>query len=301
MISDKPILVTGAAGKIGAVGFKIVKLLRSKDIPVRAMVRQLDDRSEALSNLGAEVVIGDLTNIHDVYRVMKGCDRLYFGISVSSCYLEATCNMAVTAKHLGIDVFVNMSQMTVSQMNITQTTSSPQQQQHWLAENVLNWSGLPTVQIRSTVFLEHFFFHDWAAKSIIQDKEIRLPFGEGKTSPIATEDVAKVISEILISPSSHVGKIYELTGAKSQNLDEISKEYSQALGFPIKYVNVPFGEWEKNQLKDFPQHLREHIKTMAILHKENRYDRFTNTVEEITGSKPKTIKEWVEEHISEFK
>ncbi len=50
-----------------------------------------------------------------------------------------------------------MSQMTVSQMSIRNTTPSPQQRQHWLSEHALAWSGLPIVTIWATVFLEGFF------------------------------------------------------------------------------------------------------------------------------------------------
>jgi NAD(P)H dehydrogenase (quinone) len=78
-----PILVTGAAG---SGGFNIVELLRRKGAPVRAMVLHEDDRSKALAKLGAEVVKGDLTDLMDVKRVMEGCKRLYFGMSVSSSY-----------------------------------------------------------------------------------------------------------------------------------------------------------------------------------------------------------------------
>jgi uncharacterized protein YbjT (DUF2867 family) len=42
-------------------------------------------------------------------------------------------------------------------------TDSLQQRQHWLAEQVLNWSGLPVVHLRATVFLQHFSFLAWAA------------------------------------------------------------------------------------------------------------------------------------------
>ena len=58
-----PILVTGAAGQVGSVGFKIVELLRGKGISVRRMVRRDDDRSKALAKLGAEIVKGDLTDL----------------------------------------------------------------------------------------------------------------------------------------------------------------------------------------------------------------------------------------------
>ena len=50
-----------------------------------------------------------------------------------------------------------MSQMTVKEMDIFETTSSPQQKQHWLVEQMLSWSGLPVVEVRPTAFLEGLF------------------------------------------------------------------------------------------------------------------------------------------------
>ena len=294
--------MTGAAGKLGAVGFKTVELLRSKQIPVRAMVRRFDDRSEALVKLGAEVVKGDLTDLHDVNRIIEGCRRLYFGMSVSSSYLEATVNVAAVAKHHGIELFLNMSQMTVSEMSVTATTSSPQHKQQWLAEQVLNWSGLPCVHVRPTVFLDNPLFLQIPAKTIRESGEIKLPFGSGKTSPIATRDVARVLATILSNPAPHIGKIYELTGPKSQDLNGIAEEYAQALGRPIKYVDMPMEEWANQLLKaaGLTEHVLKHIYTMAQLHRENRYDRLTSTVEEVTGIKPMSIEEWVKEHKAEF-
>ena len=56
---ERPILVTGAAGRVGAVGRSIVKLLRQRGLQVRALVRRLDERADALHATGAEVVVGD--------------------------------------------------------------------------------------------------------------------------------------------------------------------------------------------------------------------------------------------------
>jgi nucleoside-diphosphate-sugar epimerase len=38
-----PILVTGAAGRIGGVGGAVVEALRRRDLPVRALVRREDE------------------------------------------------------------------------------------------------------------------------------------------------------------------------------------------------------------------------------------------------------------------
>jgi hypothetical protein len=56
-----------------------------------------------------------------------------------------------------VKAFIDVSQMTVSQMSVTETTASPQHKLQWLSEQPLNWSGLPVVHVRPTVFLEGFF------------------------------------------------------------------------------------------------------------------------------------------------
>src|SRR5262249_10939026 len=154
-------------------------------LPVRALVRRQDERAAALRATGAEVVVADLTRAADVLRALAGCRRVYFGMSVSAPYLEATVTTAAAARQRGApEVFANISQTTRPQTSPTDMTDSPQQRQHWLAEQALNWSGLPVVHVRPTVFLQHPFFLAWAAESIARDGTIRLPFGSGRTSPI---------------------------------------------------------------------------------------------------------------------
>lgn len=185
-----PILVTGAAGRVGAVGRTVSELLLKQGKAVRAMVRNEDERAQALRDMGAEVVVGNLLDLDSMHRAIAGCETMYFGMSVSDAYLAATVNVAAVAKHHGVKAFINMSQMTLSQMSITETTASPQHKLHWLAEQALNWSGLPVVHVRPTVFLEGFFLI-FTSDSVRESNQIRLPFGEGKTSPVAAEDVAR--------------------------------------------------------------------------------------------------------------
>ena len=85
---------------------------------------------------GAEVVVGGLPEPTIVYRVVTGCWRVYFGMSVSAGYLEAIVTNSAVAREFGVNALVNMSQMTVSEMSIQNTTPSPQQRQHWLSVNV---------------------------------------------------------------------------------------------------------------------------------------------------------------------
>src|SRR5690349_15264770 len=224
-----PILVTGAAGRVGAVGRTVVELLLKERKTVRAMVRTQDERARALRDMGAEVVAGDLLDLDSMHRAIAGCEIMYFGMSVSADYLAATVNVAAVAKHHGVKAFINMSQMTVAQMSITETTASPQQKLHWLAEQALNWSGLPVVHVRPTALFEGSFLI-LTADSVRRSNQIRLPFGEGKTSPVAVQDVARAIAALLVNPQPHIGKIYHLTGPQSESMAFYANEYSKALG-----------------------------------------------------------------------
>jgi uncharacterized protein YbjT (DUF2867 family) len=230
---DNPILVTGAAGDLGAIGRHLTAMLLAKGHKVRALVRREDDRSEGLRRLGAEVVQGDLTDLTSMHRAIEGCARLYFGMSVSAAYLEATVNTAAVARHHGVEAFVNMSQMTVTQMSITETTDSPQHKLHWLAEQALAWSGLPVVTVRPTVFLESFFLR-LAAAGVRDGDALALPLGSGRTSPISAVDVARAVSVILDDPVPHIGHVYNLTGFESADLDHYARIFSEALGRPIR-------------------------------------------------------------------
>src|SRR6185503_3259926 len=98
---------------------------------------------------------------------------------------------------------------------IQNTTPSRQQRQHWLSEQALAWSGLPVVTIRPTMFLESFL--PLAAASVRDRGRIELPFGLGKTNPVAAVDVAQVIAAVLADPAPHIGQILELTGPRSQD------------------------------------------------------------------------------------
>ena len=300
MIDHGSILVTGAAGQLGAVGRTVTGLLLDRGLPVRAMVRREDERAAALRAAGAEVVVGNLLEPADVYRVVSGCQRVYFGMSVSTGYLEATVTMAAVAREVGVNALVNISQMTVSQMSIQHTTPSPQQRQHWLSEQTLAWSSLPVVTVRPTVFLEGFFL-PLTGPSVRDRGRIELPFGQGKTNPVAAADVARVVAAALADPGPHLGRIYELTGPRSQDMHGVAREYSEALNREVTYSDIPAEDWERELKKEgLPEYLTRHLVTMAELNRAGRYDRLTDGVERVTGRQAMSFREFVSLHADEF-
>ena len=299
MADDGSILVTGAAGQVGSVGRILAGLLLDQGFLVRAMVRREDERAESLRAAGAEVLVGDLLEPGDVYRAVSGCRRVYFGMSVSAGYLEAAVTMAAVAREAGVRALVNMSQMTVSEMSIQNTTPSHQQRQHWLSEQAFAWSGLPVVTIRPTMFLESFL--QLAVPSVRDRGRIEVPFGRGKTSPVAAADVAHVVAAVLADPAPHLGLIYELTGPRSQDMDGVAREFSDALNREVTYSDVSPEEWEqKLKTQHLSEHLTGHLLAMGELHRAGRYDRRTDGVQRLTGRPAMSVREFVWLHAEEF-
>jgi uncharacterized protein YbjT (DUF2867 family) len=99
-----------------------------------------------------------------------------------------------------------MSQMTVSQMSIQNSTPSPQQRQHWLGEQALGWSALPVINIRPAAFLDALFLRV-VGPAVRDSGRIELPFGKirgqrrvsvhlGENSEAATFRLARQIFRI---------------------------------------------------------------------------------------------------------
>src|SRR5215467_2271021 len=297
IMSQETILITGAAGGIGSTARVAIEILLKQGHRVRAMVRKLDARADALRDMGAEVVIADIVAVR---AAMQGCSVVYFTMSISPNYLEAATNVAVTARSLGVKAFVSLAQMTLSQMSETETTSSPQQKQEWLAQQMLRWSGLPVVYLRPTAFFDGMFLIQ-AAKGIREDNTIRLPFADGKSSLIAGTDVGAAAAAVLANPAPHIGKVYDMTGLQSLTMLQYAQEFSTVLSRTIQYVNVPPEIWEaKIREARFPEHLIAHLITMGQLNRDNRYDRMTDSFQQLVGRAPISAADFVRRHAAAF-
>jgi uncharacterized protein YbjT (DUF2867 family) len=291
-------LIAGAAWASGRVSDSVVELLRGNGEQVRVMVRRGDARANRFRELGAEVMVTDLTSPADVVDAMRDVARMFFNTHISFDYLQETAIVCAAARELGgLEVVVNMSQMTVSQMTLTSSKESRAQRLYWFAEQIMNWSGVPVVHVRPTVLLDSPLFTVLARRSVRERGVLALPFGTGRTSPIAADDVARVVAALLLAPPN-AGRVYGLTGPQVLDLKGLAEQYSRALGRPITAEDIPYDDWQRRYLRNsgLPDLVQQHIATMVRLHRENRYDRSTHDVEQVTGQLPQTVEHYVASH-----
>ena len=292
-MSKPRILVTGATGKTGT---PVVEQLLEKKFPVRAFVHRLDERSQELSKLGAEVVVGDFVDLQSIRNAMRAVKRVYF------CYppqgdrlLEAATNVAIAARDEGIRGLVNMSQISAREQ-----AKSPLAFQHWQSEQVLDWANIGASHIHPTFFAEDLYL--FTGQTIAAEGKMYLPFGEGRHAPVAAEDIARVAVGILENPDPHAGEHYVITGTKNMRIVEMAEVLSRELGKPIEYVNLPIDQWRKVLVEKagFPEFLATHLAAVAQDHQDGVFSAETDVVEKIGGHAPQSLEGFVRAHIAEF-
>jgi len=101
------ILVTGATGKTGSP--TTLRLLE-KGYPVRALVRQFDERAGRLRQAGAEITVGSLEDFRDLTRAMKNMDRAYFCPPLEPGTLRRATLFAAAAREAKLEAVVQLSQ-----------------------------------------------------------------------------------------------------------------------------------------------------------------------------------------------
>src|SRR3981189_1525677 len=95
-------LIVGAAGRNGATGNYAARQLLAMGLPVRAFVRQADERAGELRARGAQIAVGDVRNFEDVRAALDGVRCAYFTYPIAEGLLEATATFAAAARQTGL-------------------------------------------------------------------------------------------------------------------------------------------------------------------------------------------------------
>jgi uncharacterized protein YbjT (DUF2867 family) len=298
----KPILVTSAAGgRQGKTGRHVSEMLLARGIPVRAFVRTIDERSDRLRALGAEIFEGDFLDIRSVQRAAKDTSAIYFAYPVQDGLMDATAAMALAAREAGVPRLVNLVMLQSSP-----DAPTPRMRQNYLSEQVFDWANIGAVHIRATVFYENL--GALARQSLPAQGAVRLPWGgESTVLPlVAGEDVARVAAGLLTAPKLVSGTTYPLIGT-TISLKEIIATFGRVLGKDVRYQEISDEEWRSHAAsRGYNEHAIAHLSALwkalrsaAIDPNDPRYAA-ADTIATIGGAKPKTFEAFVREGMSEL-
>ena len=298
----KPILVTSAAGgRQGKTGRHVAEQLLARGVPVRALVRKLDERSERLRALGAEIFEGDFLDIRSVQRAAEGASAIYFAYPVQDGLMDATAAMAIAAREAGVTRLINLVMLQSSP-----DAPTPRMRQNYLSEQVFEWANVGATHIRATVFYENLA--SMVRQSLPAQGAIRLPWGNESTvlPLVAAEDVARVAVGLLTGPQPAAGSFHRLIGT-TISLKEIIATFARVMGRNVHYEEISDEQWRRDVAsRGFNPHAIEHLSSLwrairgaAIDPNDPRY-AVTEAIEKIGGAKPKTFEAFVREGQSEL-
>jgi len=293
----KPVLVTSAAGgRQGKTGRHVAEQLLSRGVPVRALVRKIDERSDRLRALGAEIFEGDFLNIRSVQRAAEGTSAIYFAYPVQDGLMDATAAMAVAAREASVTRLVNLVMLQSSP-----DAPTPRMRQNYLSEQVFEWANIGATHIRATVFYENLA--SLVRQSLPAQGAIRLPWGNESTvlPLVAAEDVARVAVGLLTGPQPAAGSFHRLIGTTIA-LKEIIATFARVIGRNVHYEEISDEQWRRDAAsRGFNPHAIEHLSSLwrairgaAIDPNDPRY-AVTEAIERIGGAKPKTFEAFVRE------
>ena len=290
-MTDK-FLVTGATGETGRY---TVQRLIEKGHAVRAMVHKEDERAETLRSEGAEVVVGDLFEQDNVIRAAAGTTAAYFCYPVRPGIIQTTAYFADAARRAGLKAVINMSQISARE-----DSESHAARDHWIAERIFDWSGVPTIHLRPT-FFSQWLLYPFARKTIVEQSIIDLPYGAGRHAPVAAEDQARLIAVLLADPAAHVGKTYTLHGPTELDQPGIAAAISEVLGRKISYQPLTIPAY-RERLEKFglPEFLIQHFCAIALDYENGIFSGADKIIAEVTGVPPMTVQDFVTSHRAAF-
>ena len=297
---SQPILVTGAAGGAqGSTGRRIAALLLDKGVPVRAFVHKLDARSNALRELGAEVVQGDLLDPVSVRASLKGIKRAYFTYPVADGLLEATTIFAMAAREAETELVVNNSQLQGARK-----APSFRNMQHGLADHILDWAKVGAVHLHAPPYYENV--RALVRKSVAEQSTVLLPWGDGSaTIPlVGAEDVSQVAAALLANSETPSESAYDLIAA-TPTVKQIVDTLSAVLQRPIRYVDITDEQWTKAMRDHINPHALDHLSHLwRYFRSERRSDEeargVTDTIRTVTGGRARTLEDFFRANAGEF-
>ncbi|MBR0692569.1 NmrA family NAD(P)-binding protein [Bradyrhizobium lablabi] len=290
-MAERLFLIAGAAGTTGRVA---ASELTKRGHRVRALVHQEDARADRLRSLGAETVVGDLLDLDQVRAAMEGVEGGYFVYPFRDGLIDAAAFFAQAAREAGVKSIVNMSQRSARR-----EARSHAARDHFITEQLFDWSEISSTHIRPTFFAEWLIYNlpGWNVK----EGSIRFPFANGRHAPIAGEDQGRVIAGILENPRGHEGKVYPLFGPTELNHYQIAEKLTGILGRQFIYQPMTIPEF-RSQLQAAKMNPRfvQHIEAVAQDYQDGVFAGTNDIVERITGRKPLSVEQFVDINRAKF-
>lgn len=282
------ILVTGATGTVGREVVKQLSILDG-DIRVRAGVHSII-KGENLKRLpGVEIVEMDFEDPESLHAAFTHVDKVFLITPFSDDQVHMAKTLVDEAKKAGVKHIVKLSAMGAGAEPGIQLG-----RWHREIEKYIEASGIAHTFLRPSSFMQNLV--TYSADSIKHDGKFYQSTGEGRIGYVDTRDIAAVGIEALTG-EGHEGKVYDLTGPEALSNYEVAQQLSEVTGRQVEFVDVPEADARQAmEAQGTPEWLTNAMMELHHVYKSGYSNQTTNTVEQVTGRKPHTMRQFLQDH-----
>lgn len=272
------VLVVGANGTVAS---EVARLLETAGHTVRRGTRR---------DAGAGQVHLDLANRSGISDALAGVDSVFAfappGFTNQDDLLAPLFAAACTS---GVKKIVFMSAMGANA-----DPTAPLRK----AELALEQSGVAWNVIRPNWFMQNF--HTFWLHGIATANAIQLPVGNAKGSFIDARDIAAVAASLL-QRSDLDNQAFDLTGSEALDHRDVAALLSRTLGRTIRYDDITPDAMRGGLLAaGIPADYAEFMLTILHYFKLGYSERVTDSVERITGVKPRLFETYARDFRSAY-
>lgn len=269
-----PIGVTGSSGNLGG---RIARLLASESVDQRLLLRS---PAKAPDLPRAEVVQASYDDGAAVRRALSGVEvALMVSGSESANRLDEHRSFVDAAAEAGVRHLVYTSFYGAA-ADSTFTLA----RDHHHTERYIEDSGMTWTFLRDNLYLD--FFPLLAG----EDGVLRGPADGGRVAAVAQDDIAAVAITVLLDPSSHERRTYDLTGPDALTLAEAAAMMSRVLGREYTFHDESLDEaYESRASYGAPDWQVEAWVSTYTAIASGELSRVTDDVERVTGRAPRSL------------
>jgi uncharacterized protein YbjT (DUF2867 family) len=159
-------------------------------------------------------------------------------------------------------------------------------------------SGLSHTLLRSNAYMQNVLA---LAPAIAWTSGFGSAAGKGRAGMVDARDVAAVAAEIAVSPASHAGKTYWLTGPEAISNYDVAEVLSKLLGRTITYTELSFDENKNAMIRaGVPAPIAEMNAQAFALNAEGDAEWVTDDVATILGRPARSFEQFAADHAAAF-
>jgi uncharacterized protein YbjT (DUF2867 family) len=232
------VAVTGATGHVGS---GLVRALRTRGVPVRAVGRSAE-RLAGLVETGAEAAVGSIEDAAFLVKTFEGAAAVFamipphYGAPDNRAYQRSIVeSLARAVEKAGVKRAVTLSSVGAD----LASGNGPIAGLHILEKRLEQVSGLHVVHLRPAYFMEN----ELSSIGLIKSAGITgSPLKADAAFPmIATRDIAAVAADLLATPTFEGHSFRELLGPREYTPRESARILGEAIGKPeLPYVEFSF-------------------------------------------------------------